>query len=262
MRIVLTQPKARLADGTDIGRAAATLKRHGFTGEPGDIILLPEVIGEGYSASEYASAIAEMARAFGCHVVGGSQFDTAQVQPPNQGIVVDPLGDIIAHYQKANPYGRERQFARPGDRAGASVRINGVECFVSVCADFFHAETYRTLDVAPDLILVPALSVSRKSSPDMARARWRHAMIARAFEQAAFVAVSDWAYPVRTGGDLPSSGIAGLAHPDPETSSQMLRTLGRSQVRVFDIDLDAARALRADQRARGFEIARARQEQT
>ena len=261
MKVVLTQPNARLADGTDIGRAANMLKRHGFKGEAGDVILLPEVIGEGYSSSEYALAVAEMARAFGCHVVGGSHFDSSQTLPANQGIVVDPTGDIIAHYQKANPYGRERQFARAGERAGASFRIGTVECFVSVCADFFHAETYRSLEVAPDLILVPALSVSRKSSPDMARARWRHAMIARAFEQAAFVGVSDWAYPVRTGGDLPSSGIAGLAHPDPESSRQLLQTLGRSQVRVFDIDLNAARALRADQRERGFEIARARQEQ-
>lgn len=256
------QPKARMADGTDIGRAANALRRKGFVGAAGDIILLPELVGDGYSAADYEQALADMARQFTCHVVGGSQFDMSQDKPANQGLVVDPAGNVIAQYQKANPYGRERDFSRPGDRAGASFRIGGVECFVSVCADFFHAETYRGLTTAPDIILVPALSVSRKSTPDLARARWRHAMIARAFEQAAFVGVSDWAYPVRTGGALPSSGVAGLAHPDPETSAQLLRTLGRSQVQVFEIDLTVARALRDDQRARGFEIARARQELT
>lgn len=260
MRVVLTQPNVRKLDGTDIGRISRSLRRRAFKGAPGDVILLPELVGEGYTTGDYRAAISGMAREFGCHVIGGSQFDQSGSLALNGGVVVDPAGDTIAHYQKANPYGRERDISQAGDRAGASFRIGGVACFVSVCADFWHVETYRHLETPPEVIFVPALSVSRKSSPDMARARWRHAMIARAFEQAAYIAVSDWAYPV-SGGDHPSSGVAGLAHPDPETTALLLRSLGRNQVGIFDIDLEAGRLLRADQKSRGFEIARLRQEQ-
>lgn len=259
MKVVLTQPTVWMRDGTDIGRISQSLKRSGFKGAPKDAILLPELVGEGYTTKDYRMAVSDMARGFDCHVIGGSHFDNASGQAVNAGIVVDPSGDIIAHYDKANPYGRERDMSRAGSKAGASFRIGGVDCFVSVCADFWHTETYRHLEVPPDVIFVPALSVSRKSTPDMARARWRHAMIARAFEQAAYIAVSDWAYPV-SGGDHPSSGVAGLAHPEPETTKGLLRLLGRSKVGIFDIDLNAARLLRADQKSRGFEIARLHQE--
>ena len=261
MQVVLTQPKVRMLDGSDIGRIARNLQKRGFKGGQGDVILLPELVGEGYSPADYHAAIADMARTFGCHVIGGSQFDNLRDPPVNQGIVVDPAGAVIARYQKANPYGREREVSQAGERAGASFSIGAVACFVSVCADFWHAETYRNLQVPPEVIFVPALSVSRKSTPDMARARWRHAMMARAYEQAAFVAVSDWAYPVRSGGEHPSSGVAGLAHPDPQTPADLLRSLGRSRVGIFEIDLEASRLLRADQRSRGFEIGRVRQEQ-
>ena len=260
MKVVLTQPNVWMRDGTDIGRISRSLQRRGFKGASDDVVLLPELVGEGYATNDYHLAIGDMARAFGCHVIGGSRFDDAGGRAVNGGIVVDPAGDTIAHYQKANPYGRERDISQAGSRAGASFRIGVVDCFVSVCADFWHMETYRRLDVPPEVIFVPALSVSRKSSPDMARARWRHAMIARAFEQAAYIAVSDWAYPV-SGGDHPSSGVAGLAHPDPETTNDLLLSLGRSSVGIFDIDLDAGRLLRADQKSRGFEIARLRQKQ-
>ncbi|WP_172124599.1 MULTISPECIES: carbon-nitrogen hydrolase family protein [unclassified Devosia] len=262
LKVVLTQPKVRMLDGDDIGRIARSIKRRAFKGDQDDVILLPELVGEGYSPADYHTAVAELAREFGCHVVGGSQFDNLSALPVNQGIVVDPGGAVIARYQKANPYGRERNISQAGERAGASFNIGGVQCFVLVCADFFHVETYRHLETPPEIIFVPALSVSRKSTPHMARARWRHAMIARAFEQAAYIAVSDWAYPVRGGGgEHPSSGVAGLAHPAPQTTADLLSLLGRSQVRVFDIDLEAGRLLRADQRSRGFEIAGLRQEQ-
>jgi predicted amidohydrolase len=259
VRVVLTQPKLWLRDGGDIERTGQSLRRRGFRGEAGDVIVLPELVGEGYTPGDYGRAIADMARGFGCHVVGGSQFAQVDGVSVNGGIVVDPSGDTIATYNKANPYGREREISQRGGRAGASFRIGGVECFVTVCADFWHAETYRQLDTQPEIIFVPAFSVSRKSSPDLARARWRHAMIARAFEQAAFIAVSDWAYPV-SGGEHPSSGVAGLAHPDPASVTHLLRGLGRSQTGIFDIDFEAGRKLRADQQSRGFDIARMEQE--
>jgi len=55
--------------------------------------------------------------------------------------------------------------------------------------------------------------------------------------------------------------VAGLAHPDPAQTKDLLRSLGKSELRVFEIDPEAGRLLREDQKSRGFEIARMRQEQ-
>lgn len=263
MRVVLTQPKTRLRDGSDIHHIAGLLRKRRFRGRSDDVIVLPELVGEGNTTAQYQAAVAAMAIEFGCHVVGGSHFTDLEGGSGgslNQGVVVDPSGGVVTHYAKANPYGGEREFSVAGTRAGARFSIGGVECMVLVCADFWHAEAYRSIRTPPEIIFVPAFSVSRKSTPNMARARWRHAMIARAFEQAAYIAVSDWAYPV--GIEVrPSSGVAGLAHPDPERTSDLLRPLGRSETRIFEIDPDAGRLLREDQKSRGFDIARLRQEQ-
>ena len=261
MRIVLTQPRSRAGDGSDIESLSGLVRRVGFAGEPNDAIVLPEMIGEGSSSEKYLADVTGMAREFGCHVVGGSHVATSTGSRINQGFVVGPDGQIVAHYEKANPYSNERKLAMAPGVGGASFRIGEVECSVLVCADFFHVETYRTLGVRPDVIFVPAFSVTRKSSPDLARARWRHAMIARAFEQGAYVAVSDFAFPVRGNGN-PSSGVAGLAHPDPLRPDGLLRTLGRSQVAVFEVDPNAGRLLREDQRSRGFDIGRVKEAQS
>lgn len=260
MRVVLTQPSVRARDASDFDYVTMLLRKRRFRGHSDDVIVLPELIGENSSTVDYLARCATMAQEFGCHVIGGSHFTEAGGRMINQGAVVDSRGEVVTLYQKANPYGLEREFSAGSDRAGASFKIGGAECLVLVCADFWHVDAYRGLPAQPEIIFVPAFSVSRKSTPDLARARWRHAMIARAFEQAAYIAVSDWAYPV--GKEIrPSSGVAGLAHPDPARTRDLLRSLGKSELRVFEIDPAAGRLLREDQKSRGFEIARMRQEQ-
>jgi hypothetical protein len=88
--------------------------------------------------------------------------------------------------------------------------------------------------------------------------RWRHAAVARAYELAAFIAVSDWAYPVANP-DGRSSGVAGFAHPNPAEPSQLYRTVGRRRVAAFEIDLAAQRDLRAKRGLRGFDLTKHRQ---
>ncbi|MBI4046426.1 MAG: carbon-nitrogen hydrolase family protein [Devosia nanyangense] len=261
MRVVLTQPKTKANDQSNIRQIGRLLHKAGFVGDVHDAIVLPELVGEGATADEYVSDVSALAREFGCHVIGGSHFVTERGAIINRGVVVNADGEIIAQYSKANPYGAERVVSDAKGQGGVSFRIGDVECFAASCADFFHLETFQGLRARPEILFVPAFTVSRKSSPVMARARWRHAMVARAFEQAAFVAVSDWAHPVTGYGRYPSSGVAGLAHPDPSEPSDLLKLVGRRQVGIFDIDLEACRLLRADQRARGFEIARVREMQ-
>jgi predicted amidohydrolase len=124
-----------------------------------------------------------------------------------------------------------------------------------ICADFWHADAFHGAGDAPDLILVPAFSASQRAEPHMARARWRHAMVARAYEFAAFVAVSDWAHPTPFGASV-ASGAAGLAHPNPARAQDLHRGLGRRRVAAFELDLEAARDLRANRQARGFDLTR------
>lgn len=259
MRLVLTQPKRRLGEGKDIAAIGRALERTGFAGAADDVIVLPEGVSDGQARGRYEEMVASLAQCFGCHVVGGSHVEMAGDKLVNEGVVMNGAGEIVARYAKSNPYGAERHYAADHGMGATRFRIGDAECLAMICADFFHAEMFQGLAARPDLIFVPAFSVSRKATPHMARARWRHAMIARAFEQAAYVAVSDWAYPVM-GHISPSSGVAGLAQPDPPTPAELLQTLGRRSLGVFAIDLDAARLLRTDQQDRGFDIARQRKD--
>jgi predicted amidohydrolase len=251
MRVVLVQPARRPSDGgsaiAETGRLiAASDARLG-----GDVVvLLPELVGGESDTHVYAGEVRALARSLGAWVVGGSHFRSGQPDRINAGVVSNPAGEIVASYEKQRPYAEE---ARGRTRAGqgpASFEVDGVACRVMICADFWHAEAFEA-SPPPELILVPAFSISQRSEPQMARARWRHAMIARAYERAAYVAVSDWAHPVAFGENR-SSGVAALADPNPGTPDGLCRSLGRRRVASFELDLEAVRDLRANRQARGF----------
>jgi predicted amidohydrolase len=254
MRVVLTQPSERAADGRshigDVGRRLAG-PRGGVAA--GDIVLLPELVGGDGEHASYVAEIQALARGLSAWVVGGSHLRLEGGQKTNCGVVADPEGRIIARYGKRNPYGDERAGdVRPG--AGpAAFEAAGLRCLAVICADFWHTPVFGAAADLPELILVPALSASQRPEPHMARARWRHATVARAYEFAAFVAVSDWAHPVRYEAGV-SSGVAGLAHPNPSRPALLHRSLGRRSVRGFDLDLEALRDLRRDRERRGFDL--------
>lgn len=255
MRVVLTQPNVRGTAQDNFAHVSRLLDGKSPALQNPDVIVLPELIGFGLSTAQYQEALIAMAARYGAHIIGGSHFRDEQNGLINQGFVVAPSGDILASYEKENPYFGERDHGAASGNGGCYVLINGVSCFVTICADFFHADTFNRLNERPDIIFVTASSVSRKPTPDMARARWKHAMIARAFEQTAHVAVSDWAYPVGGQNQLPASGVAGMAYPDAEQPENLISTLGDSEIAVYDLDLSRGRNLFADQQARGFAIA-------
>jgi hypothetical protein len=103
----------------------------------------------------------------------------------------------------------------------------------------------------PDLVLVPAHSVSRKPTPDYSRALWRHLAVARAYEFGVYVGVSDWAH-VPVPGMLAPSGVAGLADPTTQLDSELFTPLAHHSVQTFELDLNKLRSFRDDRRARGF----------
>ena len=256
MRVIVTQPGRRSPDGaSEIANVGRLLGRLTVEIQAGDLVLLPELIGGEDDAEAYQAEVLALASDLGVWVVGGSHFARDGEEWANRGIVADPAGRAVARYGKLNPYGDERSRTVGAGPGPASFQIGELSCLVMICADFWHASAFATASPLPDLILVPAFSVSQRPDPSMARARWRHAMIAKSYESAAFVAVSDWAHPVRfeTG---TSSGVAGLAHPNPSSPAELHRALGRRRAAAFDLDMGAVLDLRANREGRGFDLTR------
>lgn len=257
MRIVVTQLSARSRHGASAMASVALLPRR-FAGQltAGDIVLLPELVGGDAHTDAYEAAVQDLAHRLGAWVVGGSHLAPDPDGVANIGIVADPAGRIAGRYGKLNPYGEERERVTKAGLGPLRIQMAGQSCLVMICADFWHTSAFPQESGGLDLILVPAFSASQRRSPHMARARWRHAAVARAYEHSAFVAVSDWAHPVPFGG-LTSSGVAGLARPNPDVPADLYSPLGRRRAVVFDIAFDTLHDLRANRRARGFELAAA-----
>jgi hypothetical protein len=169
----------------------------------------------------------------------------------NCGIVANPDGQIVATYEKSHPYDQEVCDGVRAGRGGALFEINGIRCLVLICADFWYSSCFHVSKLQPDVVIVPAFSFSQRQTPALARARWKHAAITRAYEFATFVAISDWAYPVAYRGRA-SSGVAGFAHPNPAAVTGLFQGVGRSRVRSFELDMTALDDLRNSRNERGF----------
>jgi predicted amidohydrolase len=129
--------------------------------------------------------------------------------------------------------------------------IEGKRALVLICADFWFSDLFYRADVLPDLILVPALSVTRKPTPDYSRALWRHLAVARAYEFGAFVGVSDWGH----GSELPllrASGVGGLADPAEIDPNSFFRPIDARGASAFELDFDRLDEFRRDRTDRGF----------
>jgi predicted amidohydrolase len=254
MRLVLVQAQLRHdADGANLDRIRKLLDAARIDFAPSDVLLLPERFELREAAEPYERDVRTLAQSFGCHVVGGSHHETRPGGSVNAGIVADPTGAIVGRYEKLRPYALERQFVEPGTLLG-ELTIDDRHVLILICADFWFVDLVLRATRAPDLVLVPALSVTRHSTPDYSRALWRHLAISRAYEFGTYVGVSDWAYP----SELPilfTAGAGGLADPttvDPERFFTPIAPAGAPGVTVHDLDFAALDAFRHDRISRGF----------
>jgi hypothetical protein len=215
-----------------------------------DVVVLPEHIVVDVSRTEYAASVSALAVRLGCHVLGGSHHEARSDGRVNAGCVSDARGQIIAEYEKLRPYANERGRVHEGQALG-ELSISGRHILVLICADFWFADVFARARVLPDLVLVPAHSVSRKPTPDYSRELWRHLAIARAYEFGVYDGVSDWAYAPRPG-SLSASGVAGFADPTVTEPTRFFSPLATDPVRVFELDFDRLAAFRTDRMARGF----------
>jgi len=215
-----------------------------------DVVLLPEHIVDELPRAPYATAVCDLARRLGCHVVGGSHHEQSGEARVNAGIVSDARGQVIAEYEKLRPYADERRRVESGNTLG-EVSIAGRRILILVCADFWFSDVFQRVQQLPDLVLVPAYSVSRKPKPDYSRELWRHLAIARAYEFGVYVGVSDWAHVPEVSWRQPSA-VAGLANPATTDVAELFVPLGDDLMRSFTLDFDKLAAFRADRLARGF----------
>jgi len=182
-------------------------------------------------------------------VVGGSHHEVRTGGRVNCGVAVAPDGTAVGRYEKLRPYGNERRSVGAGTQLG-EFSIQGRRVLTLVCADFWFCDLFDRAARLPDLVLVPALSVTRKPSPEYSRTLWRHLAVARAYEFGTYVGISDWAHPSRL--SLPTSGVAGFADPTATVPDALFRPIDASGVGVFSIDFEALDAFRTDRIDRGF----------
>jgi predicted amidohydrolase len=216
---------------------------------PDDVVLLPEHFDLRESREVYEAGISSLARKLGCHVVGGSHHEQRGSERVNSGVVADGSGRVVLTYEKLRPYAEERSRVREGGHFG-ELTIGGRSVLVLICADFWFSDVIHRASTLPDVILVPALSVSRKPSPAYSRALWEHLAVARAYEFGAYVGVSDWAHISVPGLSTPS-GVGGLADPTTAEAMSLYRPIG-APARLYELDFAALDAFRADRTSRGF----------
>jgi predicted amidohydrolase len=250
MKLVLLQPAlAYDAQADNLGIIARLLEPVAPALAPTDIVLLPEHVELQTSRAVYERGVSALAKQLGCHVVGGSHHEERAGGRVNAGVVSDGSGQIIASYEKLRPYADERSRVAQGSRLG-EVSIGGRQLLVLICADFWFSDLFSRTSLLPDVVLVPAYSVSRKPTPDYSRALWRHLAVARAYEFGVYVGVSDWAHTPKPHGLSPSA-VGGFADPTRTDPAAMFAPI-TDGYRVCELDFEALQAFREDRHARGF----------
>jgi predicted amidohydrolase len=250
-KLILVQPELSYAPGmVNLTTLLQLLEAQHTALAATDIVLLPEHTVVESSRELYTRGISELARRLGCHVVGGSHHQQRGDTKVNAGVVCDARGQVVAEYEKLRPYAAERQRVEEGALLG-ELSIGAFRIMILICADFWFSDVFVRAKALPDMVLVPAHSVSRKPEPDYSRALWRHLSVARAYEFGVYVGVSDWAH-VRTPGMLAPSGVAGFADPTTVHDSELFTPLAARGVQAFELDRDKLHAFRADRLARGF----------
>jgi predicted amidohydrolase len=212
-----------------------------------DLWLLPEHFHFG-PPEAYLDDVRRLSERAGCHVVAGSHHEPSARGAVNSGVVMAPDGSIVHRYDKLRPYAEERRWVEPGTRTGSFVH-EGRRVSVLVCADFWFNDLFLQQKAPPDLVVVPALSVTRKPKPDYSRTLWQHTAVARAYEYAVYVGISDWSANSRLP-SLGTSGVSGFADPTQMEQNGLFQSVARAS--LVELDFAALDACRSDRRARGF----------
>jgi predicted amidohydrolase len=215
-----------------------------------DILVLPELIGGKADPSAYEDAIRGLARQHACYVIGGSCYVFRNGGLLNAGIVVDRKGHVVTHYEKLRPYGSEVDAGvGEGSTIGQFV-LEGRRVSVLICSDLWFSQTLTSLDDDPEVVIIPSFSITQRDDPTKPRELWKHMLIARAYEHAAYFGVCDWAHACIFDG-LPAAGVSGFANPRPDDDS-FYSANGDQHFRAYPLDFRRLSAFRENRASRGF----------
>ncbi len=235
MKLVLLQPQLNTRADNSNNEHIATLTQD-LSLAPEDIVLLPEHHDHRPSREDYRNSTRDLSQRLGAHVVGGSHHDHSSKKTVNSGVVTAPSGDVLAIYEKLRPYAAERERVQARSQFG-EICIGGVNVMIVICADFWFSDLFLRSQHTPDLILVPALSVTRKPTPQYSRQLWQHMAVARVYEFGAYVGISDWGHPSELGASS-TSGVAGFADPTSNAPDHLFQPLGDAAVQIFELDME------------------------
>jgi predicted amidohydrolase len=162
-------------------RALADVDRLLRSAPAPDLALLPEASLTGYVSpgldfdltpfaeplsGPTATALAALARAHGCHLVG-PLVERCGAAVYNAVLAFGPDGALVAHYRKRHPWYPET-WATPGDAPPPVFDVRGTRVTVAVCFDvhFLAEDASESLREA-DVLLFPSAWVERGDSRDV-----------------------------------------------------------------------------------------------
>jgi predicted amidohydrolase len=222
--------------------------------EPGGLIVLPEMFSTGFSMDLQATAegqlrpaehfLAELARHYGCHVLGGVVNVAADGLGRNEALLLGPAGQEIMRYAKMHPFSHagEAQYFAPGNAPivadltccepgrQAPARLSGF-----ICYDLRFPEVFRSAVVAGAEVLAVIANW-----PASRCEHWRTLLRARAIEnQAWLVGVN------RAGIDPDVSYFGGSTVVDPRGRVVAEATDGEMVLQA-ELDMAALRQYRRE----------------
>src|SRR5262249_41369240 len=153
------QPVLRAESDGNVDTIRTLVRGTGVALDSADVLLLPEHVADTGYGADYRRSVSALARDLGCHVVGGSHHEQREGGAVNTGGVCGPHGDVVGRSEKLRPYASERERVRAGTCLG-ELTIGGHDVLVLICADFWFVDLILRATRLPDLVLVPALSVT------------------------------------------------------------------------------------------------------
>ena len=163
-----------------------------------DLIVFPELVTTGYEVGPHfpelaqrvpgptVNLIAQRASELGVHVVFGMvSKEKVESILYNTAVLIGPDGDTIGQYHKAHLRGEERIAFRPGYRLGSFETAFGT-IGLMVGWDLAFPEVARSLALEGAELLVVCASWEKPYADE-----WRVYLLARAYENAVFVAAAN-----------------------------------------------------------------------
>ncbi len=251
MKIALLQPKLAQKDpGGNLHTIHALVDRNLTKLRKVDICVLPECWFRSLSRREYESEARKIQKKLKTVLVAGSHHEADGVSVYNRGVVLGKDGRVLARYGKRHPFDREAHHGVKAHGEICEFKLGGARVAVMICADFFFSEIFHKFRHQPDIVFIPAESVSSSSNdPRYGRNIWHHTAVARAYEFTTFIAISDWA----TSSEARTCGATGFADPTTQDNEPFFQWAGEGEgVLIAQANLERLKTHRKRRQSMNF----------